>query len=487
MLLELARTSGALAFVRWCNKDIGCWDSLSPCWYEVRGRIRFQFRFQGSTNTFWVSSIKSKSWGFCILLSNEASPVPDAFEVAWQERRPEPEDPKATPLWEVVQRWMRTRYPGGQIVSAGMRADLAQTLSSSFLRVRFRYQGMNCLLLAAKNDSETPLALSQSLIWRSSLRRNRKLGEIAGTHILVPAGSAASICHRSRFLDHKRVETKIWEYQEGSFDIQPAKNPSPLLENRDFRWPVLGPFHWSPQFEKVLNLAPDCIRRYPRFHDYDSLRLWGLEFAEVYGVERNRLRFGVGTPRTELSDENFESLSALVREILFFRRPDSPNPQHSFYRLQSERWLESLILENISSIFPELRPESAYSQIPVYLGKYAGRIDILGLDRLGTLVVMELKVAADPDLPMQALDYWGRVVQHNQNGDFARRGYFADEPPSRRKPKIYLISPVFSFHDSTEHLLHYLEPDIEVWKIAINEDWRSGVKILRRVRVSRER
>jgi hypothetical protein len=96
---------------------------------------------------------------------------------------------------------------------------------------------------------------------------------------------------------------------------------------------------------------------------------------------------------------------------------------------------------------------------------------------------MELKVTEDPNLPLQALDYWGRVIVHNQRGDFERRGYFSGITLDRRPPRIYLVSPVFSFHDSTEKLLSYLSPAIEVWKVSVNEDWRSGVKILRRVKL----
>jgi hypothetical protein len=105
-------------------------------------------------------------------------------------------------------------------------------------------------------------------------------------------------------------------------------------------------------------------------------------------------------------------------------------------------------------------------------------VDILGIDREGTLVMMELKAFEDPDLPLQALDYWGRVILHNIRGDFERRGYFSENRLSRRRPKIYLVSPVFSFHDSTERLLRFLDPELEVWKISLNEDWRSGVKVL---------
>ena len=43
-------------------------------------------------------------------------------------------------------------------------------------------------------------------------------------------------------------------------------------------------------------------------------------------------------------------------------------------------------------------------------------------DREGNLVVMELKVTEDPDMPLQSLDYWGRVIGHNLSGDFDADG-----------------------------------------------------------------
>jgi hypothetical protein len=169
-----------------------------------------------------------------------------------------------------------------------------------------------------------------------------------------------------------------------------------------------------------------------------------------------------------------------VEEILYYRRPDSPAPDHPYYRMQAERWLECLLLNDVAFLFPELVPGSVYPQIPVYLGKVPGRVDILGVDRKGNLVVMELKVSEDPDMPLQSLDYWGRVIVHNLAGDFEKRGYFAGLRLSRARPKIYLVSPVFSFHDSLERLLRCLDANLEVSKIAVNEDWRCGVIILRR-------
>jgi hypothetical protein len=420
-----------------------------------------------------------------VFLLDPGNPVPDALEIAWE--RPASGFPDPHKLWKTAKCWLNIRFPAHRILRATKRPDLARTLSGSFLRVLFHQGGKNRLLIAADLDSgdEIHLAIGQALVWLSTLATHEKPKIVPTLYFLVPADASVVLAHRCRFLNKSRIKAEIWEYCEKErdrTDIRKAPAPPPPEENKDYRWPVLGPFRWSSPLQRVLDLAPELIRRYPRFQDYDSLRLWGLEFAQVVGVERDRIFFGVGTERTELKEDNFESLRSLIREILFYRRPDSPDTRHPYYRIQAERWLEALILEDIPYLFPEMAPESVYSQIPVYLGKDSGRIDILGADRQGALVVMELKVAADCDLPIQALDYWGRVIQHNENGDFERRGYFSEIRLTRQRPRIYLVSPVFSFHDTTESLLRYAEPDLEVWKISINEDWRCGVRIIRKIR-----
>jgi len=424
------------------------------------------------------------SWGIRILLSRPDNPLPEAFDVSWRES-PAECTPDAGQLWDIVRYWLKQIFPAHRIIWARKRSDLARTLSGLFLRVHFRQYGKDFFLIAAGTDNaeESHLALGQALLWLSHINRKGGIGTVPTIHVLVPSGSASILWHRAQYLNRDRIRAEVWEYRRQRDDdlhIRLAAAPAPPEEHRDFRWPVLGPFRWSPKLEQVINLAPECIRRHPRFQDYDSLRLWDLEFAKVTGPERDCIAFGVGTVRTELTADNFDSLRLLIQEILYYRRPDSPDTQHPYYRLQAERWLEALILDNIPHLFPEMAAESVYSQIPVYLGKDPGRIDILGADRHGTLVVMELKVTPDYDLPVQALDYWGRVIHHNNNGDFERRGYFSETRLNRRRPKLYLISPVFSFHDSTESLLRYLDPDLEVWKISINEDWRCGVRALRR-------
>jgi len=484
-LLEMAEKRADDARIRWRSRDMGSWSAVSPQWWIQGDRICFRFRGQGSGPSLWVSSVKPKPWGLRLFLASSRSPLPDAFEIEWGDSARE-FAADAHQLWKTVCYWLRCKFPAHRILRSSRRSDLARSLSGSFLRVVFRYRGRDCLLIAADVDigDEAPLAISQALLWLAALASNKRPDVLPMIHILVPSGTSGVLVHRCAYLNGNRAKVNVWEYKEGQSnlpEIRRAAAPHVPQEEKDFRWPVLGPFRWSPLLERVLDLAPDLIRRYPRFQDFDSLRLWGLEFARVMGAERDRICFGVGPIKTELTEENFDSLCALIREILYFRRADSPDARHPYYRQQAERWLESLVLDDIPRLFPEMAPESVYSQIPAYLGNDAGRIDILGADRSGTLVVMELKVTADPDLPVQALDYWGRVIQHSNNGDFERRGYFSEVRLNRQHPKIYLVAPVFSFHDSTELLLRYLEPDLEVWKISINEDWRCGVKVMRRL------
>jgi hypothetical protein len=463
--------------------DLGPWSDMAPRWRLQGNKIRLQFHQQDRILVRWISSVQPAPWGATIKLWGHRRPCVE-IQVTWGPPAAQSKLNRSYML-KAARAWAALNLPGCKVVSASQASDRAHTLSGAYLRLRLRQGDTDHLLLAcAREDEEeqTHAVLTQALLWLTYLRDKGQLRGAPMIHLLVPAGRSAVLYHRSRLVNPERARIEVWEYVEN--DAQKWETRRPALpeaprENRDFRWPVLGPFRWSPLLARVIDLAPDAIQRYPRFQDYDSLRLWGLEFARAFGAERDRICYGVGSQQTELTEDNFEDLRLLVEEILYYRRPDSPAPDHPYFRMQAERWLECLLLNDVAFLFPELVPGSVYPQIPVYLGKIPGRVDILGVDRKGNLVVMELKVSEDPGMPLQSLDYWGRVIAHNLAGDFEKRGYFAGLRLSRARPKIYLVSPVFSFHDSLERLLRCLDPNLEVSKIAINEDWRCGPKILR--------
>jgi len=476
--------------VRFGAQELGTWESLHPqCWCAGK-KIHLRLSVLGRRNAYLLRAVRPIIGGVKLHLFRLSHPAPNCIEIRWMWNAADDSLSKVDVRF-LLESWIKSKFSGSQIICCVQRSDLAKSLSCSFARAHFRHRGKNFLALASDTgDSGGNYCngLTQALIWLGQLQKNKLFEkEVPRIHMLIPSGCSALLRYRILHLNPERVNVQVWECEKNTSQSWTAKRaPPPLVprEYRDYRWPALGPFHWSPLLLRVLELAPGLIRRYPRFQEYDSLKLSGLEFGQAFGSNRERVCFGVGPQKEELTDENFPDLTALVEEILFYRRADSPNHFHPYYRAQSERWLESLILDGASDLFPELAPESIYSQIPVYLGNNSGRVDILGADEQGSLIVMELKICPDPDLPLQALDYWIRVLQHNRNGDFERRGYFSGIRLLRSYPKIYLIAPIFSYHDTTEQILRFVDPKIEIWKISVNEDWRCGVKILRRMRVN---
>jgi hypothetical protein len=120
--------------------------------------------------------------------------------------------------------------------------------------------------------------------------------------------------------------------------------------------------------------------------------------------------------------------------------------------------------------------------VPAVTGLDRGVIDLLALDAFGRLAVLELKATADLHLPLQALDYWMRVRWHAEREEFSAKGYFPGLPLTTRAPRLVLIAPAFEFHPTTETILRYFSPQLEVERIGLAVEWQKKVKVLFRMR-----
>lgn len=463
------------------GRRIGTWSGIDASRSLTAGRLRIAFLSGNRRLVATVLSFRTDLNSVSFTLSGTRRN--NVVRVEWgQSDDCIPHSPESFDT--AVLTWAFRAFPRSTIVGDDRRSRLGDSLSGAFRRLTLRNGGslVHVLVAGPAETGEPADPLTQALLWLSSTSAPLP----ARLVMLVPARSGRILAGRARFLDPEKVRAEIRVYGPDDSMLENTTRPPlpvPPEEGLDYRWPILGDYRWSPLLGRVLDLAPRSIRRHPRFTDSDSLRIMGLEFARVCGVDRDRIEFGVGPAKTELSEANFDQLARLVEEILYFRRADSPDTSHLLYRAQSERWLESMVLDEVDRLFPELQPASVYSQIPVYLSGEAGRADVIGVDREGTLVVLELKVLADPGLPLQAMDYRARVDEHNRRGDFDSRGYFAGTGLARRPARALLVAPVFEFHDSTERIARYFDSGIELWKIGINEDWRGGVKILLKRRV----
>jgi hypothetical protein len=138
-------------------------------------------------------------------------------------------------------------------------------------------------------------------------------------------------------------------------------------------------------------------------------------------------------------------------------------------------------------VIPRLDGRHVYAQVPAIAGASdRGLLDLLGVTADGRLAVIELKADEDLHFALQGLDYWIRVRAHHLQGvdavtgmgEFARHGYFRGVELSPLPPRLYLVAPALHIHPATEVVLRYVSPKVEWNLLALDERWRSQVRVV---------
>ena len=238
---------------------------------------------------------------------------------------------------------------------------------------------------------------------------------------------------------------------------------------------------------RIVARAPQAIDVVRARHG-ETLRYHGLGFARVRRVMNcERIWFGIEGPRRRLLDEDtFDEYKRLLEELALHRQAKATDHRHALYKLAPEAWLESQLRRDITQLDPGLRLAPLHAQFRTAHEKNAGArpIDLLALRRDGRLVIIELKIAEDVTLPLQGADYWRRISAQHRAGHIKRTRLFDDAKISDELPLIYLVGPLLRFHRAFNALARSLSPEIEMYRFDINEDWRAGVRVVRRVRVN---
>ena len=215
-----------------------------------------------------------------------------------------------------------------------------------------------------------------------------------------------------------------------------------------------------------------------------SFRRHGLEFARsrlsaAPGQFRSapELVFGAGPEERVLDDRNLQAFEDLIRSIGEVRHADGPR-ECRWWRLHPERWLESLVVKNVSARDSQLDPRFCYSQVPAFFASDRGMIDVLTLTREGRLAVIEPKADEDIHLPLQGIDYWSRVVWHHPRGEFQKFGYFPGRELSDEPPLLVMAAPALHVHPATDILLRYVSPQIEWRLLGVDERWRKELRVV---------
>lgn len=351
----------------------------------------------------------------------------------------------------------------------------------------FAVLGVNADELQASVDG----ALTIGLLWLDYLRE-REAGRkhVAGLKVFVPPKRSAIVRERMAHLNRDAAAFELYEFDQRAeaaemVDTSDRGNIATRLVHCPNQQGAFERFESS--ILEMRCLVPECDTVVVSPAEL-SFRLHGLEFARarVAGSihSSQEIVFGVGPSETVLDSGSEALFAEIVRRLRESRRPGPARPGDVLWRMAPERWLESLIIGDVTALDYRLDPRWVYSQVPAFAASDRAMIDVLTSTTDGRLAVLELKADEDLHLPLQGLDYWARVSWHHARGEFQKFGYFAGAALSERSPLLMLVAPALRIHPTTDKLLRYFAPEIDWELIAVSEDWREGVKTVFRKRRS---
>ncbi|WP_371417581.1 hypothetical protein [Granulicella sp. S190] len=469
-------------------------------WGEDRNLVR---RVSGTTLRNGVLRLSTHRFG---------QTKPHTLELVTDRDRRTPSTREATRVkyLRVLDRVLLRSFPDFKTDAFRTAMDLEKSFGPAYARGSLVH-GQKAWAVIAVNEEETQATvdgiLTLGILWLQHCRESgdgRRLYQ--GLKLIVPRGMAMLTLSRMAWLNANVAQWELWELDQKSEELtQRDAADHGNLTTRLMHAPneQAAQERFAESRLRVMALVPEAMREVveQRLRSGTELvfLLHGLEFARVpMGYSENsfnsaqEITFGAGANETPLTEENEAELRELVAR-LFARRVAGGDKRDPLYRMQPERWLESVLRRDVVPLDAHLDPKHVYTQVPAFAAADRGMLDLLGVTNDGRLAVIELKADEDLHLALQGLDYWVRVRWHHlQNpdhmtglGEFQRHGYFGGLRLSTESPRLYLVAPALRVHPATEVVLRYLSPRVEWSLIALDERWRAKVKAVWRKR-SRE-
>lgn len=347
--------------------------------------------------------------------------------------------------------------------------------------------------LVSVRAHEADAVLASALAWWSRLDEQpagrRKFAGPTKLRLVAARELSKPLAERLALLrEDVRGRVALFETGESFESLTPVETPplGQLLNSAPSARQPPAPTTLSETAARLVSLAPDCVDAV-RARSGETLRFNGLPFARVRRLPAgHRVWFGPPGARQKvlLDEDNWPRLVKLLDDLAEHRSAAAADARHEFYRAAPEAWLESILRRDITRLDPGLvvAPLHAQFRAPRERGGGGARpVDLLALRTDGRLVVVELKVAEDAALPLQGADYWRRVEARRRNGDLARARLFGGLEIADAPAMVYLVAPALRFHRAFTQLARLVSPVIEMYRFDINEDWRAGVRVSRRV------
>jgi len=369
--------------------------------------------------------------------------------------------------------FLRRQFPEWTLAEVSAEADLEHSLSPAFPRAYLKHGQHGWAAIACPPDGDASAVLTFGLIWLAYLRARERRVAIEGLAVYFPAGQERSAALRVLCLDARSTRFELFTYtpQDDMVRAEPRDygNLDTRLEPCRRRAPNI-----AEPWQEIGNLPG--VERISQHDGRTSLRVRGIEFAELRGGD---LFFGLGERRPARA-QHAPEIARLVEE-LDRARQSGADTAHPLYRQYPEAWLESQARAQIETLDATLCRDPIYGQVPAFVAGQRGVLDLLAVDRTGRLTVLELKASADLHLPLQALDYWVRVKWHLDRGEFSANGYFPGIELRTDPPRLLLVSPSLEYHPTTETILSFFAPGIEVERVGLAVEWRRGLHVMFRL------
>ena len=506
-----------------------------------------------------------------------------------ERRTPTTRDAARAQYLRLLERVLVRNFPEWNAAGFRTAMDLERSFGPAYTRGTLTRGAQAWTVIGVGEHESTAVIdgiLTLGILWLHHCREHaggKRLYQ--GLKVVVPRGAAALTLSRMAWLNADAAQWKLFELDQSTEElVERDLSDTGNLRTRLVHHPdsSTAAERFARAIAQVLELVPppDHARVEQRLRSTAELAflLHGLEFARVRislapgsFTHTLEITFGTGDAETPLTGATREEIRSRVAE-LFERRSASSRPrrqvaqpphrrigagslapahsqlalrisagsaQDPLYRAAPERWLESVLRQDLapltrslareshppytrhsdqfandpdpdtrgnradvldsqshsegvvptqpSRILPHLDPKHVYTQVPAIAGASdRGLLDLLGVTADGRLAVIELKADDDLHFALQGLDYWTRVRHHHREtadpatglGEFQRHGYFRGVELSPLPPRLYLVAPALHIHPATETVLRYLSPAVEWNLLALDERWRQQIRVV---------
>jgi hypothetical protein len=471
------------------------------------GRCTLQLWSEDANLVRRVMAVEERGGALCLSVLRFGQVRPQTLELAAERDRRTPSTREATrtKYLRVLDRVLVRSFPEWKPEGLRTAMDLEKSFGPAYARGSL-VQGQRAWAVIAVNAEETQSTidgiLTIGILWLEHCRTTgdgRRVWQ--GLKVVMPRGTGTLTASPMACLNQRAAQWELWELDNDTEELEQRDtsdtgNVTTRLIHAPNREAVRERF--AEATARVMSLVPETMRRKVERMVSSGAEMafliHGLEFARIragyagnsFNVQEE-VTFGAGPSETALTADNEETLRELVAR-LFERRHADGDRRDPLYRMQPERWLESVLRENLEPLDAHLDANHVYTQVPAFVAGDRGMLDLLGVLRDGRLAVIELKAEEDLHLALQGLDYWIRVRWHHLrgesdgSGELQSAGYFSDMVLSRLAPKLYLVAPALRVHPATEVVLRYLSPEVDWELVALDERWRETAKTVWRKR-----